>query len=178
VVESTAAADLVVKGKGDARRLEDSRLGGFFSFRARVSLEALKPASGEVVSSKVQEASAIDPSLDIAQAKSLDSAGFAAGTGLAGELALLLGSRSAITLRVRGLPGLEETRRLAEDIRLQPEVVSATLSGFDRKLGAEFSVLAEKMAGDELAAALLRMRKHRFTIDSVSPFLVEASLGP
>ncbi|MBI5245136.1 MAG: hypothetical protein HY922_15850 [Elusimicrobia bacterium] len=169
-------ADIVVRGEAEAYALKDVRLGGFFSYRARVTLEAAKPATGEVVSSKVQEASALDPSPEIAAGKALDAAGLLAGEALGSELSELLSSRLNVTVRILGLKGLEQVQKIADDIRLLPEVSGATLAGYDRKVGAVLTVTTEKTAGDELAAALLRMRKYPFMVGAVSPYEVEVSV--
>ena len=82
----------------------------------------------------------------------------------------------SVTLHVIGLLGLDRVQKLADDIRLLPEVEGATLASYDRKVGATLTVTTEKIAGDELAAALMRMRKYPFTIGAVSPYEVEVSL--
>jgi hypothetical protein len=64
---------------------------------------------------------------------------------------------------------------LADDLRLQPEVASATLSDY-REEGAEFAVVTDKLAGDDFAALLLRMRRYPFAVRSVSPYLVEVAV--
>ena len=171
-------ADIVVRGEAQVYALKDLRLGGFHSYRARVSLEALKPATGEVAAAKVHEASALDPAPEIAAGKALESAGLLAGEALAAELAEGLRSRTSVSLRVSGLSSLEGVQRLAEDIRLLPETASVTLASFDKRLGAELTVVTEGMAGDELAAALLRMKKYSFMMNAVMPYAVEVSVSP
>ena len=171
-------ADIVVRGEAQVYALKDLRLGGFHSYRARVSLEALKPATGEVAAAKVHEASALDPAPEIAAGKALESAGLLAGEALASELAEGLRSRTSVSLRVSGLSSLEGVQRMAEDVRLLPEVMTVTLASFDKRIGAELTVVTEGMAGDELAAALLRMRKYSFMMNAVMPYAVELSVSP
>ncbi|HAH08125.1 MAG TPA: hypothetical protein DCM05_16635 [Elusimicrobia bacterium] len=164
-------ADLVIKGEAEAYALpRDPRLGGFISYRARVTLEALKPATGEVVSSKVQEASALDPSAELAAGKALDTTGSMAGEAMAAELTQLLGQRVNIALRAAGMKSLEEVRRFADDVRLLPEVAAVTLSSYEGEEGAVFTVTAEKITADQLAAAMLLMRKYAITVGSVTPY--------
>ncbi|MFH1725504.1 MAG: hypothetical protein ABII00_12915 [Elusimicrobiota bacterium] len=169
-------ADLVVKGEAQAYPLRDVRLGGFHSYRARVALEVLKPRTAEVLTRKVVEASALDPAPEIAEAKALENAGMLAGEALASELSELLAEQVSITLRVLGLKGLAEVQRLSESLRLQPDIVSVTLSDF-RKAGAELTVTTEGLAGDELAALLLRMKKYSLRIRAVTPYVVEVGVG-
>ncbi|MFA6030633.1 MAG: hypothetical protein WC969_12320 [Elusimicrobiota bacterium] len=171
------AADLVVRGEAEAVPLRDVRLGGFFSSRATVSLEVLRP-DGRVVASRTQEASALDPSPLLAAGKALDTAGLLSGEGLSNDLAGALGSRVQVTLRVLGVASLAELQRFAEDVRLIPEVLEVSLASFDREKGAELAVATEKTPGDELAAAMLRMRKYSLTIAAVSPYEVVLDVRP
>lgn len=171
-----AGADLLVRGKAEVHPVRDARLAGFISYRARIELEVVKTASGEVVSRRSGEASALDPSAALAEGKALENAGLVAAQGLAGELAEILQARTNVVLRVLGIGDLEAVRRLADDLRLQPEVDAVTLSEY-RKEGAELAVTTDKLAGDDFAALLLRMRRYPFQVRAVSPYLVEVSVG-
>jgi hypothetical protein len=167
------SVDIVVKGEAEAYALpKDPRLGGFNSYRARVTLEALKPATGEVVSNKTQEASALDPSAELAAGKALDTTGSMVGEAMAAELAQLLSRRVSISLHVDGMRGLEAVQKFADDVRLLPEVAAVTLSSYGGEEGATFTVTTEKSTGDELAAAMLLMKKYSITVGSVSPYEV------
>ena len=170
-------ADLVVAGEAEAYPIEDARLAGFKSYRARVTLQAAK-ASGEVVSQKSQEASGLDPTAEVAQGKAYDAAGGLAGAAIANELASLLKSRAAVTVRLVGRPsaaskpGLEGARAFIDDLRNNPGVEQVTLSSYAPGR-VELSVLTEDVTGEELAAIILRMKKYELTARSVSAYEVE-----
>ncbi len=172
VIDGEGAYDLAVTGDADAHPIEDSRLAGFRSFRARVSLQASKMGSSQLLSRKTQEASALDPSPEVARAKALDVAGAMAGEALAAELSKALASRIEVRLRIHGIKGLEKIRAVAEDVRGNPGVAAVTLSAYRDGI-AELQVTTERIPGDELAALMLRMRSHRFAARSVSPYEVE-----
>lgn len=165
-------ADLAVRGSGVAHRLTGVELGGFHSFRARVALEALKPETGELLAGRAEEASMMDAAPEIAEAKSLELAGQLAAERLAAELAELMRASVKVGLRVSGLAGLPEVQRLAESLRLQPEIGLVTLSDYRRGV-AELAVTGDGVAGEELAALLVRMKRHKIVVRSVSPYLVE-----
>ncbi|HEX4047841.1 MAG TPA: hypothetical protein VH309_08405 [Elusimicrobiota bacterium] len=79
-------ADVVVTGVVETRGLADPRLGGFFSYTAKVSLTAANVRTGKV--SRVdEEASAVDTDEREARDRALDKAGFDSGTALAASLA-------------------------------------------------------------------------------------------
>lgn len=168
-------ADLVVKGDARVHLISGVDLGGFYSYRARVSLEVYKPESGEFVTALAREASGLDPAPEIAEGKALEAAGLLAGEVLAGELADTLTKKVRITLRLLGVKGLPAVQSIADDLRLQPDIVRVTLSEY-REAGAELRVDTEGLAGDQLAAVLMMMKRYRFTMRSVTPYLVEVSV--
>jgi hypothetical protein len=84
--ESDADADVAVTGVVETRGLADPRLGGFYSYSAKVSLTAADLRSGKVTRSEF-ESSAVDPDEHAACDRALDKAGNEAGAALAATLA-------------------------------------------------------------------------------------------
>lgn len=168
-------ADILVHGEAEVHPITGIDLAGFQSCRARVAVEAVKPATGELLGRKSQEASALDPSPEIAAAKALEAAGLMVGEELAGDLAQGLRARVTVSLVVTGVPDLAEARGFADDLRLQPEIESVSLAEY-RAEGVRFTVATEGIAGDELAALVLRMRRRPLTVSSVTPYEVEVRL--
>ncbi|MBI3550274.1 MAG: hypothetical protein HY078_14640 [Elusimicrobia bacterium] len=164
-------ADLLVLGEGQGQFLSEMRLGDFRSYRARLTLRVVKAASREVVAEKTQEASAIDPSAEIAASKAMENAGQLAGETLAAELLSSLKSRQSVLVRVAGFTGLDKVHKLAEDVRGYPGVASVSFSGY---LGdsAALVVSTDDMTGEEVGALLMRLPDHRFRIVSLSPYEV------
>ncbi|MBI4422501.1 MAG: hypothetical protein HY554_02170 [Elusimicrobia bacterium] len=163
--------DLVVTGETEAHPIEDARLAGFRSFRARVSLQAAK-ANGEVLSQKSQEASGLDPSGPVAEGKAYDAAGALAGEAVAAELLALLKGRVSVVVRVFGFSGLDTVQRFVDDLRNNPGVAAVTLGSYGEGK-TELQVTTDDVAGEELAAMVLRMKKFQFTARSVTPYEVE-----
>ena len=87
VVEGEAA-DITVGGEVSVA--PQGRIGGFDSCRARVTLEARRDKTGEVLWQSSREASAVDPGLTAACAKSAETAGLLGGEVLAREAAARL----------------------------------------------------------------------------------------
>lgn len=166
-----AKADVVVTGEAEAYPIEDARLAGFRSVRARVTLQAVK-AGGQVLSQKTQEASGLDPAAPVAEGKAYDAAGALAGEAMANELSALLKGRVNVLVRVGGLQGLERVQSFIDDLRNNPGVDSVTLASYGQG-GAELNVMTEDVAGEELAAVILRMKKYDLMASSVSAYEVE-----
>jgi len=178
VVDGKEDSDIIVRGEAEAHplRIDDISLGGFHSFRARVSLEAFKPEGGEVIAGKVQEASGLDPSAEIAEGKALETAGLMAAEALAEKLFDRLSRRVNVGLKVHGMADLSLVQRLVDDLRTQPDIALVTLSSYGSG-AAELKVTTEGFAGDELAGMLSRMKRYKFTTKSVTPYRVEVRAG-
>ena len=83
--EGDAASDIVVTGVVETHGVADPRLGGFYSYTAKVSLTAADHRTGKVTQAEY-EASAVDTDENAAHDRSLESAGNTAGIALATAL--------------------------------------------------------------------------------------------
>jgi len=167
----SARADVVITGEAEAYPIEDARLAGFRSMRARVTLQATK-ANGQLMSHKTQEASGLDPSAEVAEGKAYDTAGAMAGEAMANELSALLKGRVNVTVRLSNVRGLDQAQKFIDDLRNNPGVDSVTLSSYGENT-AVLEVMTEDVAGEELAAIILRMKKYDLLAKSVSAYEVE-----
>ena len=172
------SADIVLRGSAQVYRLDirDMNLGGFHSYRSRVSLEAYNPKTEAVIVVKSMEASGLDPSPGIAKKKALDAAGGLTAEKLAEELYALLSKRVDVRLQVKGLPDLNSVQGLVVALRTQPDIAMVTLASFGEK-GADITVKTEGFAGEELAEILKGMKRYPMAITSVAPYLVQARSG-
>ena len=165
-------SDILIRGEATSRSLPGEGLGGLHSSRARLTVEAVKTKSGEVLASRAQEASALDAAEDAAAAKAQDSAGGLVGEALVKELSPLLKTQIGIAVTVDGLKDLAAVRRVADDIRLNPGVDAATLSDFHDG-SASIAVTAEDLSGPDLAAMILRNKSLGLTVVSASAYAVQ-----
>jgi hypothetical protein len=112
--EAGAPADVVVTGVVETKGVADPRLGGFYSYTAKVTLTAADSRSGRVTQTEY-EAAAVDTDESAARQRSLESAGNTAGVQLATAL--------------QGGPA----RVASEENRDQPELarVRAVMAGMD-----------------------------------------------
>jgi hypothetical protein len=83
--EDEADADIVVTGVVETRGLDDPRLGGFYSYTAKVSLTAANLRTGKVSQADL-EASAVDTDERAACDRALEEAGDGSGAALASAL--------------------------------------------------------------------------------------------
>jgi hypothetical protein len=83
--EKDSDADVVVSGVVETRGLADPRLGGFYSYTAKVSLTAANIRSGKITHVEF-EGSAVDTEEQVACDRALENAGNEAGALLAASL--------------------------------------------------------------------------------------------
>ena len=95
-----------------------------------------------------------------------------AGEAIANELSKLLRSRVTVTILILGLPTMDKARVFIDDVRGNPSVEAVTLASFEPGR-AELSVVTDNVAGEELAAMVLRTKKFDVTARSVSAYEVE-----
>ena len=169
------AGDILVEGQAEAHPFVEPRLAGLLSARARLSAEARKEKTGQVLASASQEASAVDVSHEVAQAKAAQKAGELAGETLARDLSAALGPQTAVAVRVEGLQDLGQARQLIDDIRLNPGVAAVSLADFGAGR-AGLQVVADDMTAADLAAVIVRSRKFRLSAESVTAYEVRLRL--
>jgi hypothetical protein len=97
--EGDAGSDIVVTGVVETRGVADPRLGGFYSYTAKVTLTAADHRSGKVTQAEY-EAAAVDTDERAANDRALESAGNTAGIQLADAL-------TGGSARVAGYPNRE-----------------------------------------------------------------------
>ena len=83
--ESDTGADVSVTGVVETRGLADPRLGGYYSYSAKVTLTAANTRSGKITRIEY-EASAVDTEEDVARDRALESAGNESGAELAASI--------------------------------------------------------------------------------------------
>ncbi|NNN07311.1 MAG: hypothetical protein HKL90_15580 [Elusimicrobia bacterium] len=166
-----AGGDILVRGASTAAPLGEGPYGGFGlrSARASVSLEAVKPATGEVIAGESRQASAIDATPEVARARAAAAAAKLAADALVRDLSSRLGGRSEIAVNVSGLKGFAAVRGLIDDIRLNPGVPDATLVG-ENAGSVDLRVTVDSMSASDLAALLARSRKFPLSVVSVGAY--------
>ena len=168
---NAAGSDLLFQGEAVVHPVEDARLAGLHSARARLTISVSRSKTSEVVASRSQEASGLDVAAEVAAQKALAKAGSLLGEALVKDLAPALKSQLGVVVKIAGLEGFEQVRRLVDDIRMNPEVAAVSLSDYHPG-EAELQVTTDGVPGEDLSAMILRSPKFRLTAVSVSAYEV------
>lgn len=172
---SRVKAEIVVIGQARAAALKTEGLGGFVSYRANLSAQAVKAGSGQVLGAVSQAASGMDVNRPAAASKSLRNAGIEAGKELADKIMLQLeNARGEVVVAVSGVTELSALGELQESLRKAAGVSGVQLRSFSPG-AAELSVTTDFTAAD-LAGKLGAFKAPPLKVDSVEASKIAVSL--
>ncbi len=145
--------DLVIKGTASAYPFQAEGLGGFVSYRARLTVDVTRPGTSKSVASVTQEASGLGGNAELAGLKSLEVVGHMVGEELSEELAKVWTNQKTIYLAVEAVGSFAEVDRIKKHIASQPGVKDLVLRTYDDNL-AQFEVELGDVTPTELATHL------------------------
>lgn len=146
-------ADIIIRGKASAFAFQGKGLGGFLSYRARLSVEAVRAGTSDVVSSLTQEASGLGGNADLAGMKSLETVGEMVGRDLSMSLAASWSKNKRILVFVEGVKSFSDVERVRKHLQSQPSVNDLTLRLYDEHM-AQFEVELGNTDAATLGASL------------------------
>ncbi len=155
VVEGDRAkdAELDISGKAAAFPFQAEGLGGFVSYRARLSIKALRVGTGDVLSTLSKEASGLGGNADLAALKALETVGGLVGSDLAASLPASWAKGKNILVLVEGVKSFSDVDRVRKHLTAQPGVDDITLRKYDEEL-AQFELELGSSNLAELATSL------------------------
>lgn len=146
-------ADIIIRGKATAHPFQGQGLGGFVSYRARLSVESLRAGSNDVLSSVTHEASGLGGNQDLAALKSLDTVGEMVGRDLSASLPELWSKNKRLVVFVEGVKSFSDVERTRKHLQSQPGVNDLMMRLYDEEM-AQFELELGATDGPRLAAAL------------------------
>jgi hypothetical protein len=146
-------ADLEIKGTATAYPFQTEGLGGFVSFRARLTVEATRPGTTKAVASLSKEASGLGGNAELAGLKSLETVGNLVGEELAKKLAENWSNKKTVFLSIESVGSFADVDRLKKHVAAQPGVKDLVLRTYDEGM-AQFEVELGGLSSEELASRL------------------------
>jgi hypothetical protein len=152
--DDAGTPDLEIKGTATSYPFQTGDLGGFVSYRARMTVTVTRPGTTNVVLSQSKEASGLGGNPQLAGLKSLETVGNLTGEELAKQLAQLWSNKRTVTVTVEGVATFADVDRIKKHIGSQPQVSDLVLRSYDEKM-AQFEVeLGKQLQPSELASRL------------------------
>lgn len=152
-LERVKEADLVIRGKASSYPFQGAGLGGFVSYRARLTAEALRNGTSDVVTSVTQEASGLGGNRDLAALKSLEVVGEMVGRDLSMSLAAAWSKNKRLLVFVENVKSFSDVERIRKHLQVQPGVSDISMRRFDDG-AAQFELELGGTDGVALAASL------------------------
>ncbi len=147
------SAELSVTGKASSFPFQSEKLGGFISYRARISLQVNRPGVKDVFYSMTTEASGIGGNAELAGLKALESVGDYAAQELGGKISEKYGKGRTLLIFVEGVKSFGDVERVKKHLVSQPGVGDVVLRLYDEGM-AQFECLLGSLKPSELAARL------------------------
>lgn len=151
--ERAKEAELVVDGKASAFPFQASGLGGFVSYRARLSLQVMRAGADDVLLSSSKEASGLGGNNDLAAMKSLEIVGDLTGKDIGPKLIEAWSRGKNLLVFVEGAKSFSDVERIRKHLMSQPGVVDLSVRNYDEDL-AQFELQLGSIQPAELAASL------------------------
>jgi len=151
--DSAQPPDLALKGKAEAFPFQSEGLGGFVSYRARLSVQALKPGTKNVVLSLTKEASGLGGNPELAGLKALESVGTLAGNEMATQLVDTFQKNTNVMVFVENAKTFSDVEKVRKHLAAQPGVSDLMLRVYDNQM-AQFEVQLGSIQPAELASQL------------------------
>lgn len=146
-------AEIAIRGKASSHPFETEGLGGFVSYRARLTAEAVRAGTSDVIASISREASGLGGNAELAGLKALETVGELAGNGLAETLPGLWSSQKNVLIYVEGVKDFTGVESVRKHLSAQPGVTDITMRLFDEEM-AQFEVELGSVDLATLAAGL------------------------
>ena len=168
-------ADILVKGEAETSFNTREGLGGFVSYRAGVSLTAVKQGSLETLASSQESAGGIDLNDAAAARASIINAAKKAADPLKDRVLKALRERSMVRLTLSGVATMNDLSEFTKTLRNIPAVRASWVRSYDAGT-AVVDVAMHKGGASDLSQLLMKASKRSVKINRTSSYDLDAEL--
>ena len=165
-----SGADLVLIGRAEAAPMVAAQgpQAGFYPARAKAELRIYESGTRKLLLELSSQSNAMDPAEEGAFRKALTSAGELLGAEAFSKADKFIRPATPLTLRVRGLNGIEAVRKLKAAVE-RLEINGSALESYSEG-EAVMSIYPARPDPQEFASTLLRLGVFNLQLDRVSQF--------
>lgn len=168
-------ADILIKGEAQTSFNTKEGLGGFVSYRAGISLAAVKRGSGETMASEQESAGGIDLNDTAAARASLINAAKRAAGPLKDKILKALREKSIVRLTLQNVKTMNELSDFTKLLRNIPAVRASWVRNYDGT-SAVLDVAMHKGGAADLSQLLIKNGKMAIKVNRSSSYDLEAEL--
>jgi hypothetical protein len=170
-------AEVLVFGNAYGQKLESDMLGGLFSYRVTLNVQAFKAQTNEILLTAGKVASGLDSSKEAAANKALENVGKLVGAEMSDRLAQELAKRASVAVSVSGVPDLAKLKDFETQLTATLGVGDFYLRSFDGGK-ALLDVQVKDTGSQDLASAFERNTHVKAKVTAVTHDTVELELIP
>ncbi|MDP8233550.1 MAG: hypothetical protein P9M06_01945 [Candidatus Saelkia tenebricola] len=175
VVSDSGTSDILITGKAESIFNSDSALGGLLSYRASISVKAVKSNSQEVIKTAQATTGGVDITEHAAAQASIINAAKKVGKSLPSTILKYLKERSVVQLTVSNVENINILDSLNRSIRALIEVRDTRVRNFSNKT-AIIDLDLKKGTTDTIARRLERNSNFKIKITKKGAYNIEAEL--
>jgi hypothetical protein len=146
-------AEVQITGKASAFPFQSDGLGGFVSFRARLTVQSVRTGTLDTILTLSKEASGLGGNDALAAIKALETVGELVGVELSQELPRALKNGKSGLVFVEGVKSFEDVDKIKKRLTSQPGVRDVALRLYDEGL-AQFELELDHETLTDLASSL------------------------
>jgi len=166
--EKSKEAELVMEGKGSSFPFQATGLGGFISYRARLTLQVRRPGTRDIIYSTQKEASGLGGSKELAGLKALETVGKLAGDEIAEPLAEAWAKGKNLLVMVEGVDTFDKVDRIKKHLEAQPGIEDLVLRFYQEEM-AQFELRLDNLKPAELASHLEKSKTIKLKVLETTP---------
>jgi len=168
-------AQLSIDGKAGTYPFQTGGLGGFVSYRARLTLQVTKSGTKDIILTASKEASGLGGNNTLAGLKSLEVVGELTGDEIGPDLAEAWARTSNLLVFVEEVKSFTDVERVRKHLSAQPGVKDLILRLYDEEM-AQFEIQLGSIKAAELASQLESSRTLPLKILEASPQTLRVKL--
>lgn len=168
-------ADILVRGEVSSSFNTKEGLGGFVSYRAGISLSAVKAGSGETVASAQEAAGGIDLNDQAAARASMINAAKKAADTLKERILTALREKSIVRLNLSNVRDMNDLSGFSKLLRNIPAVRASWVRSFSGGI-AVLDVAMHRGGASDLSQLLMKNKIRRVKVHRTSSFALDAEL--
>ncbi|MBN1384449.1 MAG: hypothetical protein JW983_06200 [Elusimicrobia bacterium] len=175
VVAETEKSDIRIEGKSDASFNTDQGLGGMISYRATVSVKAIKPGSNDVITTADQTTGGVDVTKPAAAKTAIMNSAQRISEDLPSTVLKFLKERSVVRLSVSNIENMNKLNEFTRSVRALIEVRDCWVRNYSDNV-ASLDLDLKRGTASDIAKRLEQNKNFNIEIKNLGAYDIEAEL--
>lgn len=175
VVAETEKCDILINGKADATFNTDQGLGGMISYRAAVSVKAVKPGSNDVITTSDETTGGVDVTKPAAAKTAIMNGAQKISADLPSTVLKFLKERSVVRLSLSNVENMNKLNEFTRSVRALIEVRDCWVRNYSNGT-ASLDLDLKRGTAPDIAKRLEQNKNFNIKIKNLGAYDIEAEL--